>query len=130
MSFCLNQSLQNLFQYILLFHLDRQILLFLDCLSQLSACNYVFFVYGQSLSGLTSLRELGLTNNSITDISSLGGLTSLTSLRLSGNPGLSDIQPLLDNASLEEVSLLGTKVSCADVALLKRNGVFVFSACH
>jgi Leucine-rich repeat (LRR) protein len=82
------------------------------------------------IQNLRSLTQLGLSNNSITDLSPLGGLASLTSLRLSRNPDLSNIQALLDNASLGEVSLLGTKVSCSDVVLLERNGVFVFSACH
>ena len=83
-----------------------------------------------ALGGLASLRALGLSTNAITDISVLRELTSLTSLRLSGNPGVSNIQPLLDNPGIHEVSLLGTNVSCADVALLKGNGVLVFSACR
>ena len=82
------------------------------------------------LSGLTSLTRLILTNNSIADLSALSGLASLTSLRFSGNPGLSNIQALLDNPGIEEVSLLATTVNCVDVALLKRNGMFVLSACH
>ena len=83
-----------------------------------------------ALSGLASLTALGLYGNSITDITALGRLTSLSNVRLSSNPGLTNIQPLLDRAGIEEVSLLGTNVSCEDVALLERTGVIVFSACQ
>ena len=61
------------------------------------------------MSELTSLRDLDLDNNSITDI-----------------------QPLLDNTGLgvgDTVSLSGTSVSCADVAALEAKGVTVFSDC-
>ena len=85
-----------------------------------------------SLSGLTSLTFLGLGENSITDISALSGLTSLTELALFSNPGLANIQPLLDNAGLgagDEVDLESTSVSCVDVAALEAKGVMVFSDC-
>ena len=79
--------------------------------------------------------ELGnraLSNNSITDISALSGLTSLRELDLSNNPNLTDIQPLLDNTGLgagDGVTLLSTSVSCTDVAALQAKGVTVGSDC-
>jgi hypothetical protein len=85
-----------------------------------------------ALSGLTSLTWLRLTRNSISDIAALSGLTSLTWLGLSDNPGLSNIQPLLDNTGLEAgdtVDLRSTSVSCTDVAALQAKGVFVQSDC-
>ena len=66
--------------------------------------------------------------NSITDISPLSGLTSLTNLSLIGN-SISDIQPLLDNTGLgagDSVELGFTSVSCTDVAALRAKGVSVF----
>jgi internalin A len=84
------------------------------------------------LSGLTSLTRLWLDNNSITDISAVSGLTSLTNLLLTGNPGLSNIQPLFDNTGLgagDAVGLRGTSVSCTDVAALQAKGVAVSSDC-
>ena len=84
------------------------------------------------LSGLTSLELLSLRDNSITDISALSDLTSLTTLRLDNNSDLSDIQPLLDNTGLgagDEVNLVGTSVSCTDVAALEATGVSVTSDC-
>ena len=96
-----------------------------------------------ALSGLTSLRWLELWYNSITDISALSGLTKLGgrltklggplgALTLSGNPDLSNIQPLLDNTGLgagDTVVLNNTNVSCADVAALEAKGVTVVSDC-
>ncbi len=89
----------------------------------------------RSLAGietLTSLVELRLGFSSITDISPLSGLRGLTTLRLDNNSDLSDIQPLLDNTGLgagDEVNLVGTGVSCTDVAALEAKGVTVFSDC-
>ena len=85
-----------------------------------------------ALSGLTSLAFLSLNDNSISDISALSGLTSLRDLRLNGNPNLTDIQPLLDNTGLgagDTVYLQSTNVSCTDVAALRAKGVSVFSFC-
>ena len=56
----------------------------------------------------------------------------LTYLDLESNPGLSDIQPLLDNTGLgsgDEVRLRSTAVGCADVTALEANGVTVLSDC-
>ncbi len=83
-----------------------------------------------ALSGLTRLTKLGLSGNSITDVSALSELTALTELRLSSNPGFSNIEPLLDHREIDSVSLLDTRVSCANVARLQSNGLFVFSACQ
>ena len=66
----------------------------------------------------------------------LSGLTSLTDLNLSGNPNLSDIQPLLDNPGIgaglrrpDFVNLKNTNVSCTDVALLEAKGALVIYDC-
>ena len=83
-----------------------------------------------ALRGLTRLTKLGLSGNSITDVSALSELTALTELRLSSNPGFSNIEPLLDHREIDSVSLLDTRVSCANVARLQSNGLFVFSACQ
>ncbi len=85
-----------------------------------------------ALSGLTSLTFLSLATNSITDISALSGLTSLSSLYLNSNVNLSNIQPLLDNTGLgtgDRVFLRGANVGCADVAALEAKGVTVDSNC-
>ncbi len=79
-----------------------------------------------ALSELTSLELLRLDDNSITDISAVSGLTSLRYLNLNRNPGLANIQPLLDNTGLgagHTVFLSGTNVSCTGVAALM--GVYV-----
>lgn len=83
-----------------------------------------------ALSGLERLTYLNLNRNSITDVSALSELTALTELRLSSNPGFSNIEPLLDHREIDSVSLLDTRVSCANVARLQSNGLFVFSACQ
>ena len=78
------------------------------------------------LSELSSLEFLRLDDNSITDIGALSELTSLKYLNLSRNPGLTNVQPLLDNPGLgagHTVFLSGTSVSCADMAALA--GVYV-----
>ena len=57
----------------------------------------------------------------------------LTTLRLDNNSDVSDIQPLLDNTGLgagDEVNLVGTGVSCTDVAALEAKGVTVDSDCR
>ena len=74
-----------------------------------------------ALSGLERLTYLNLNRNSITDISALSELTALTELRLSSNPGFSNIEPLLDHREIDSVSLLDTRVSCANVARLQSN---------
>jgi len=112
--------------------LDEQDDLTCDLVSDLTALNVrpagIESLAGiQNLSGLTSL---GLSGNSITDVSALSELTALTELRLSSNPGFSNIEPLLDHREIDSVSLLDTRVSCANVARLQSNGLFVFSACQ
>ena len=112
--------------------LDEQDDLTCDLVSDLTALNVrpagIESLAGiQNLSGLTALYVRG---TSITDISALRGLTALTELRLSSNPGFSNIEPLLDHREIDSVSLLDTRVSCANVARLQSNGLFVFSACQ
>ena len=85
-----------------------------------------------ALSGLTSLARLFLSDNTISDISALSGLTLLFNLELGDNPGLSNIQPLLDNPGLgagDTVELQSTNVRCTDVAALQAKGVTVRSDC-
>ena len=84
------------------------------------------------LSGLTSLTFLFLDINSISNISPLSGLTSLADLNLGFNPNVVDIQPLLDNPGLavgDRVDLMGTSVSCQDVAALEAQQVTVTHSC-
>ena len=84
------------------------------------------------IQNLTSLMQLDLGSNSLTNIGSLSGLTSLRVLRLDNNPNLSNVQPLLDNPGLGAagtVDLTNTNVSCTDVALLAAKGVTVTSDC-
>jgi len=112
--------------------LDEQDDLTCDLVSDLTALNVrpagIESLAGiQNLSGLTSLYVRG---TSITDVSALSELTALTELRLSSNPGFSNIEPLLDHREIDSVSLLDTRVSCANVARLQSNGLFVFSACQ
>ncbi len=99
----------------------RYLLLYNNSISDISA-----------LSGITDLTGIELFNNSITDISALSGLRSLARLSLNSNPGLSNIQPLLDNTGLgagDIVFLSNTNVSCTDVALLAAKGVTLDSDC-
>jgi Leucine-rich repeat (LRR) protein len=79
------------------------------------------------------VRELSLTNNSITDISALSGHTSLRYVDLNNNPDFNDIQPLLDNTGLgpgDQVFLTNTNVGCTDVAALQAKGLMVESDCR
>lgn len=62
----------------------------------------------------------------------LSGLTSLTVLALFSNPGIANIQPLLDNPELgagDIVGLSSPSVNCSDVAALEAKGVTVASDC-
>ncbi len=84
------------------------------------------------IQNLTSLTGLRLHFNSITDISPLSGLRGLAFLWLNDNPGLANIQPLLDNTGLgagDRVLLISTNVSCTDVAALEAKGARVESGC-
>ena len=60
--------------------------------------------------GLTSLTQLNLAHNSISDISPLADLTNLTSLELWNND-LSDISPLADLTNLTSLGLRSNSVS-------------------
>jgi hypothetical protein len=78
------------------------------------------------------LQHLSLGANSVSDISALEGLTNLESLFLATNPGLGDIQPLLDNTGLgggDSVDLRFTNVDCADADALSAKGVTVTIDC-
>jgi internalin A len=69
------------------------------------------------LANLTSLTRLNLRNNQISDISPLANLTSLTWLYLQDNQ-ISDISPLVDNEGLsegDEVYLKGNPLSADSV---------------
>jgi Leucine-rich repeat (LRR) protein len=86
-----------------------------------------------ALRGLISLDTLDLHTNLITDVSALTGLTNLKWLHLGFNPGLADIQPLLDNTGLsgpgDRVLLQSTIVNCVAVTALVAKGVSVNSDC-
>ena len=62
------------------------------------------------LSGLTSMTSLYLYNNSITDISALSGLASLQYLLLENN-SITDISPLSGLTSLTDLSLWGNSIT-------------------
>lgn len=88
------------------------------------------------LRGLSSLQYLELTGNNITDITALSGLTNLVALDLRFNPGLKNIQALIENPGLgagDIVELRHTNVSCTDQARLAEKGIEVrtelFSSC-
>lgn len=84
------------------------------------------------IAGLTSLTMLSLWENTITDISAVAGLSELSSLHLHNNAGLSNVQPLVDNAAFgigDNLDVRATSVSCADVATLAARGVTVSSDC-
>ena len=84
------------------------------------------------IQNLTSLVNLDLGSNRLTNLGSLSGLTRLRFLRLHDNTNLRDIQALLDNPGLgagSTVHLTNTNVSCADVALLEAKGGTVTSDC-
>ena len=67
-------------------------------------------------SGLTTLRELNLANNSISDISALENLTSLTALTLASN-SISDISALENLTALTFLELANNSVS--DISALE-----------
>jgi Leucine-rich repeat (LRR) protein len=87
------------------------------------------------LSTLTTLEEIFLFTTPITDISALQNLTALTNVQLMDVGGLSDIQPLIDNAGLgagDTVNLenVSPSLPCADVTALQGKGVTVsFTVC-
>ena len=62
------------------------------------------------LAGLTDLEELNIAVNSISDISPLAGLTNLTVLRLDDN-SISDISPLAGLTQLRELYLANNSIS-------------------
>jgi Leucine-rich repeat (LRR) protein len=117
--------------------LPRNLITDISALSGLTSLTHVYLNGNlitdiSALSGLASLRYLYLNDNTITDISALRELTSLTYVALHSNPGLSNIQPLLNNTGLgagDKVLLRLTSVSCPDVTALQAKGVSVFSAC-
>lgn len=84
------------------------------------------------LSGFTNLDFLWLAENALTDIGPLSTLTGLTVLDVQDNPGITDIQALLDNVGIgsgDDVNLNDTSAPCADVDTLRARGVTVHSPC-
>ena len=67
------------------------------------------------LSSLTNLQSLNLSGNSITDISVLSGLTSLTSLDLQNNQ-ITDVNPLFSLTNLQQLWIDDNPI--ADTSLL------------
>jgi len=63
-----------------------------------------------ALQGLTELKSLNLSQNTIDDLSPLSGLTNLVNLNLHGND-FSDITPLAGLHNLETLVLLKNRVS-------------------
>lgn len=78
------------------------------------------------LRRLQALKVLRLENNDITDVSALAGLNQLRELSLARNWSLSDVQPLLLNAGIEEgdeLDLRFTAVRCSDIDAFAKRGV-------
>lgn len=106
-------------------------------LSALTSLEEVTFSYNPvsdlaPLAGLTALRSIAVNNTSVADLTPLQALPAIQYLNLGQNPGLSDIQPLLDNAGIgtgDYVLLGGTSVACADVTALEAKGATVQSTC-
>jgi Leucine-rich repeat (LRR) protein len=84
------------------------------------------------LAPLSRLSALGLEGTPVRDLGVLIGLTQISQIDLRDNPGLTDIQPLLFNASLgrgDAVRLERTGVRCEDIAALRVKGVSVLAGC-
>jgi hypothetical protein len=94
------------------------------------------------LGGLATLYGVLLRDNAVTDLTGVEDLPGLREIRLDANPGLSNIQALLDNPGFggpyppppdydghDMAGLTSTGVSCADVALLEAKDVLVDSDC-
>jgi internalin A len=81
---------------------------------------------------LTALMHLELAGNSLVDVSVVEFFVQLAFLDLSSNPGLADIQALVDNAGLaagDTINLTGTPSDCVDVMALEARGATVSSDC-
>lgn len=64
----------------------------------------------RGIQNLTSLTELALLSNSITDVSPLASLTNLVTVLMSGNSSLKDISSLSTLTSLDRLELSGNAV--------------------
>ena len=104
------------------------------------------------MQGWSSIEEIDITDNPVTDVGPLAGLTTVTRLEalalgagfndvspletmtglaylnLGSNGSLSNVQPLIDNTGLgagDEVILTLTAVNCTSADALRANGVTV-----
>jgi hypothetical protein len=85
------------------------------------------------LAALTALRLLVMHETFVDiELDPLAGLTAIDTLALSFNPGVRNIQPLLDNPGLgsgDLANFVSTSVSCADIGTLEARGVTVMHDC-
>ncbi len=85
-----------------------------------------------ALESLPGMSKLYVNATSVTDINPLRNLVELDDVDLDDNPSLSNIQALLQNTGIvsgDQVSLVNTGASCADIAILEGRGVTVHSDC-
>lgn len=71
-----------------------------------------------SLNGLNSIKYLNLGGNDIIDISPLSGSESITHLILDNNANLYNIDPLLSFTNLQKVSLKGLPITKSQIDIL------------
>ena len=67
-----------------------------------------------SLEKVTSLTTLDLSKNDITDITAIGKLTTLKTLDLTNNAGLASLKPIVENfpaTSTLTLNIIGTKIA-------------------
>jgi internalin A len=114
----------------------------LEPLESLRTLNFDHVTLGASglegLEKLTGLTSLTLNYTNATDFSALSSLTNLGALNLYGNPGLTDLSPLVENTGLAAPDGVyvydnGFKANCGaqadQIAALKATGLTWYSDC-